>query len=153
MSLLHKESYECVVSDLDLTATPPTQTSVEDASIVEHNPIHSLTHGGPIEFLSLGSSTHYRDLSDMHLALKCRVKKNKTEDLDDKCKVAVINYLLNTLFCQVDIFLAEKKLLRRLQRMRGVQFLRYCLISVKMQNQHIWKRRVIKKIRQEKWIV
>jgi hypothetical protein len=44
MSLLHKESYECVVSDLDLTATPPPQTSVEDASIVEHNPIHSLTH-------------------------------------------------------------------------------------------------------------
>jgi len=91
MSLLHKESYECVVSDLDLTATPPTQTSVEDASIVEHNPIHSLTHGGPIEFLSLGSSTHYRDLSDMHLALKCRVKKNKTEDLDDKCKVNHLN--------------------------------------------------------------
>jgi hypothetical protein len=50
MSLLHKESYECVVSDLDLT--PPTQTSVEDASILEHNPIHSLTHGGQIEFLS-----------------------------------------------------------------------------------------------------
>jgi hypothetical protein len=46
----------------------------------------------------------------MHLALKCRVKKNKTEDLDDKCKVAVINYLLNTLFCQVDIFLAGKKI-------------------------------------------
>jgi hypothetical protein len=30
MSLLHKESYECVVSDLDLTASPPTQTSVEE---------------------------------------------------------------------------------------------------------------------------
>ncbi len=57
MSLLHKESYECVVSDFDLTATPPTY-----ASKVEHNTIHSLTHGGPIEFLSLGSSTHYRDL-------------------------------------------------------------------------------------------
>ncbi len=35
MSLLHKESYERVV--LDLTATPATQTSVEDASIVENN--------------------------------------------------------------------------------------------------------------------
>ena len=39
MSLLHKESYECVVSDLDLTATPPTQTSVEEATVVEHIPI------------------------------------------------------------------------------------------------------------------
>jgi hypothetical protein len=46
----------------------------------------------------------------MHLALKCRVKKNKTEDLDDKCKVADIYYLLNTLFCQVHIFLAGKKI-------------------------------------------
>ena len=77
MSLLHKESYECVVSDLDLTATSPTQTSVEDASIAEHNPIHTLTHGGPIEFLSLGSSTHYRDLSDMHLYSSVELKRIK----------------------------------------------------------------------------
>jgi hypothetical protein len=55
---IFKSLVKLVVSDLDLTASPPTQTSVEDASIVEHNPIHSLTHGGPIEFLSLGSSTH-----------------------------------------------------------------------------------------------
>jgi hypothetical protein len=46
----------------------------------------------------------------MHLELKCRVKKNKTEDLDDKCKVAFINFLLNKFFCQVDIFLAGKKI-------------------------------------------
>jgi hypothetical protein len=46
----------------------------------------------------------------MHSAVKWRVAKNKTEDLDDKCKVAVINYLLNTLFCQVEIFLAGKKI-------------------------------------------
>jgi hypothetical protein len=88
----------------------PTQTSVEDASIVEHNPIHSLTHGGPIEFLRLGSSTHYRDLSDMHLELKCRIKKNKNEDFDVKCKVSVINYLLYTILRQVDVFLGGKKI-------------------------------------------
>ncbi|MBJ7298055.1 MAG: hypothetical protein JHC73_17510, partial [Dolichospermum sp.] len=46
----------------------------------------------------------------MHLALKCQVKKNKTEDLDEKCKVSVINYLLNTIFCQVDVFLGGKKI-------------------------------------------
>ena len=77
MTSMHKESYECVVSDLDLTATPPTQTSVESASIVEHIPIHTLTHGAPIEFVSYGAGDHYRDLSDMHLGLKCRVRKNK----------------------------------------------------------------------------
>ena len=110
MSLLHKESYECVVSDLDLTATPPTQTSVEEATVVEHIPIYTLTHGGPIEFLSLGSSVHYRDLSDMHIGLKCRVRKNRNDDLDESCSVALINYLINTLFAQVDIFLGGKKI-------------------------------------------
>ena len=113
MSLLHKESYECVVSDLDLTATPPTQTSIEGATIVEHIPVASLTHGASIEFVSYGAGDHYRDLSDMHLGLKCRVKKNKNEDLDASCNVAVINYLINALFCQVDITLNGKKLLHQ----------------------------------------
>jgi len=110
MSLLHKESYECVVSDLDLTATPPTQTSIEGATIVEHIPVASLTHGASIEFVSYGAGDHYRDLSDMHLGLNCRVKKNKNEDLDASCNVAVINYLINALFCQVDITLNGKKI-------------------------------------------
>ena len=110
MSLLHKESYECVVSDLDLTATPPTQTSIEGATIVEHIPVASLTHGAPIEFVSYGAGDHYRDLSDMHLGLKCRVKKNRNDDLDASCNIAIVNYLINSLFCQVDIVLNGKKI-------------------------------------------
>ncbi len=39
---LHKESNECVVSDLDLTATPPTQTSVEDARVLKFGIIYTL---------------------------------------------------------------------------------------------------------------
>ena len=89
------------MSDLDLTATPPTQTSVEEATVVEHI---------PIEFLSLGSSVHYRDLSDMHICLKCSVRNNRNDDLDESCSVALINYLINTLFAQVDIFLGGKKI-------------------------------------------
>jgi len=110
MSLLHKETYDCVVSDLDLTATPLTQTSIEGATIVEHIPVASLTHGAPIEFVSYGAGDHYRDLSDMHLGLKCRVKKNRNDDLDASCNVAIINYLINSLFCQVDITLNGKKI-------------------------------------------
>ena len=89
MSLLHKESYECVVSDLDLTATSPTQTSIEGATNVEHIPVASLTHGAPNDFVSYGASDHYRDLS-----LKCRVKKNRNDDLDASCNTAIVNYLI-----------------------------------------------------------
>ena len=86
MSLLHKESYECVVSDLDLTAMPPTQTSVEDANIVEHNPI-PFDPRWSNRIHKLGSASHYRDTSDMHLGLKCRVRNNMTEDIDEQRNV------------------------------------------------------------------
>ena len=46
----------------------------------------------------------------MHLGLKCRVRNNKTEDIDEQCNVGLVNYFLNALFCQVDIFLAGKKI-------------------------------------------
>ena len=46
----------------------------------------------------------------MHLGLKCRVRKNKNEDLDANSNVAIINYLINTLFCQIDIIMNGKKI-------------------------------------------
>ena len=54
ISLLLKVNYDCVVFDLDLTAPPLTQTSIEGATIVEHIPVASITHGAPIEFVSYG---------------------------------------------------------------------------------------------------
>ena len=46
----------------------------------------------------------------MHKGLKCRVRKNRNDDLDESCSVALINYLINTLCAQVDIFLGGKKI-------------------------------------------
>ena len=150
MSLLHKESYECVVSDLDLTATPPTQTSVEEATVVEHIPIYTLTHGGPIEFLSLGSSVHYRDLSDMHIGLKCRVRKNRNDNLDESCSVALINYLINTLFAQVDIFLGGKKITPSIAT-HAWRAIIEVLISGKKPKTHTCRRLDFLKIPRVKW--
>ena len=62
MSFLHKQSYECTKTELDLFEVPPTQIYLEAARIVEYFPIASIDNG-PIEFFISGSSEEYIDLS------------------------------------------------------------------------------------------
>jgi hypothetical protein len=110
MSVLHKDSYECANSDLDLFLVPPTQTSLETAKLVEHQPIAAITQSGPIEFNIIGSDDDYMDLSQTYLYLKARVKKNRNEDLDPSHLVGPVNLFLHSLFSQVDISLNGKKI-------------------------------------------
>ena len=66
MSFLHKQSYECSKSELDLFQVPPTQISFEAARIVDYHPIANIENG-PIEFFISGSSDEYIDLSQTFL--------------------------------------------------------------------------------------
>ena len=45
MAFFHPHSCECVKSELDIFAIPPTQTSVEYGTWVEYNPLSAITHG------------------------------------------------------------------------------------------------------------
>ena len=46
MAFVHRQSCEGVKSELDLFAVPPTQTSIEDGRLVEHQHLTSLDSGG-----------------------------------------------------------------------------------------------------------
>ena len=48
MAFIHRHSFEGVKSELDLFAVPPTQTSIDQGGLIEHQPITSLDSGGPI---------------------------------------------------------------------------------------------------------
>ncbi|MEG7523509.1 MAG: hypothetical protein M3H12_10470 [Chromatiales bacterium] len=48
---MHRQSCEGVKSELDLFTVPPTQTSIIDSHMVQHQPMYSLDSGGPIEFV------------------------------------------------------------------------------------------------------
>jgi len=100
MSFLHKQSYECSKTELDLFEVPPTQVSFEAARIVEYYPI-SVIDNGPIEFFISGSSDEYIDLSQTFLYIKARVDNdaNKTH--------SPANNLLHSMFNQVDVSLNE----------------------------------------------
>jgi hypothetical protein len=100
MSFLHKQSYECSKTELDLFEVPPTQVSFEAARIVEYYPI-SVIDNGPIEFFISGSSDEYIDLSQTFLYIKAKVDQTNAKTH------APANNLLHTMFQQVDVSLNE----------------------------------------------
>ena len=105
MAFVHRQSCEGVKSELDLFGVPPTQTSIEDAQWVEHQPMASLESGGPIEFLLPGSGDTYLDLASSYLHVQAKVTKGNGTPLDPDNAVAPVNNWLHSLFSQVDVYL------------------------------------------------
>ena len=101
MSFLHKQSYECTKTELDLFEVPPTQISLEAVRIVEYFPIASIDNG-PIEFFISGSSEEYIDLSQTFLYVQCSVTTGANATV-----VVPANYFLHSMFSQVDLSLNE----------------------------------------------
>jgi len=54
MAFIHAQSCECIESELDLFIVPPTQTSEEAGTLVECNPISTISQGTPVEFSITG---------------------------------------------------------------------------------------------------
>jgi len=64
MVFVNPNSCECTNSELDLFAVQRTQTSIEEASVVEYHPISSLANRAPIDFDIPGSGEQYIDSTD-----------------------------------------------------------------------------------------
>lgn len=102
MSFLHKQSYECTKSELDLFEVPPTQISFENARIIDYFPLANIDNG-PIEFFISGSSDEYIDLSQTFLYVECEI----TPESGKTPKDVPVNYFLHSMFSQVDVSLNE----------------------------------------------
>ena len=108
MSFAHSKSQECTKSELDLFSVPPTQVSLEKGLWVDHQPVSSVSNGGPITFLSPGTGD-YVDLAKTILVVRAKITKADGTDLDQGEKVGIVNNFLHSLFKQVDVFLKEKQ--------------------------------------------
>ena len=108
MNFVHSKSQECTKSELDLFSVPPTQVSLEKGNWIDHQPVYSVSDGGPITFLSPGTED-YVDLSKTILVVRAKVTKADGANLDADEKVGVVNNFLHSLFKQVDVFLKEKQ--------------------------------------------
>ena len=104
MAFVHKQSCEGVKSELDLFTVPPTQNSIVDSHVVEHQPMASLDSGGPIEFLIPGSGVDYLDLANTMLHVQVKVTRANGDDLDMVDPVGPVNNWLHSLFGQVDVY-------------------------------------------------
>ncbi|KAI0241941.1 hypothetical protein LSAT2_015400, partial [Lamellibrachia satsuma] len=102
---VHKQSCEGVKSELDLFTVPPTQTSIIDSHVVEHQPLSSLDSGGPIEFLIPGSGDDYLDLANTILHVQAKVTRANGDDLDLADPVGPVNNWLHALISQADVSL------------------------------------------------
>ena len=81
MSFVHSKSEECTKSELDLFSVPPTQVSLEKGLWIDHQPVSSVSDGGPITFLSPGTED-YVDLAKTILVVRAKVTKANGNDLD-----------------------------------------------------------------------
>ena len=95
MSFVHSKSQECTKSELDLFSVPPTQVSLEKGHWIGHQPVSSVSDGGPITFLSPGTED-YVDLSKTILVVRAKVTKANGANLDADEKVGVVNNFLHS---------------------------------------------------------
>ena len=107
MAFVHRQSCEGVKSELYLFAVPPTQTSIDDGSWVEHQPLTYLDSGGPTEFMLPGTGDAYLDLANTYLLIRAKVVRGDGTDLADDTQVAPVNNWLHSLFSRVDVYIND----------------------------------------------
>lgn len=100
-------------TELDLFATPPTQTSVEGGKMLCYRPISTISIDSPIEFYIPGAGDEYIDLSRTMLLLKASIEVTpitcRTEtDADGKSQRTSTRVPLHSMLSQIDIFLNQK---------------------------------------------
>ena len=107
MKLLHKQSSQCIRSELYLFSLPPTQTAVDGPQWVEHSPVSTITSSSPIEFIVSGSGEDYMDLNNTLLEVKACIKTTNHSPVDAAVAVAPMNNTLPSLFSQIDVSLND----------------------------------------------
>ncbi|KAG8239560.1 hypothetical protein J437_LFUL019252 [Ladona fulva] len=108
MSFLHSHSCECVKSELDLFAIPPTQTSIRNSQWVHYKPLSSINDDSPLEFVVSGAGDEYIDLGQTLIHVVVKIVKADGTDTAEEQKVGPVNSFLHSLFSQVDVYLNQK---------------------------------------------
>lgn len=108
MKLIHNNSQQCMHSGLDVFSLPPTQTAINSSQWVEYNPVSTIAHSSPIEFIVSGSGEEYMDLANTLLEVKACIKAiDGTTVISDTTHVAPVNNTLHSLFSQLDVTLND----------------------------------------------
>ena len=99
---------ECTKGEFEYFEPTTTQMAVVRAHMVEYSPLAALQHLTPIEFLVPGTTKRYLDLNQSYIYIKC--KFTKPDGTNIATKAGPINYLLHSLFSNIDVELCGKQL-------------------------------------------
>ena len=98
----------CALSELDLFARPPVQTSISSSRWVEYTPKLNYDKGNtPIEVEVTGTKGEYIDLSNIFYYMRASIRKNGVL-LTDTDETGPINYLQSTMFKSLEVALNKK---------------------------------------------
>lgn len=108
MAFINSHKGVTTKSELDIFATPPTQTSIESGASLCFRPISTLSETAPIEFLVTASGDEYIDLAHTTLHIIAKVKPTTSLPSGTEAQFAPVNNWLHSLFSQVDVYLNQK---------------------------------------------
>lgn len=106
--MIHEGSTECAPAGVDIFSAPCTQTAISKRTKADFYPVANLSDLGPLEFAIPASEDDYWDLNDHCLEVKFKVVKQDGANVTPTDKVAPVNFLLHSLFRQVDLYLNGK---------------------------------------------
>nr|XP_002123084.2 uncharacterized protein F54H12.2-like [Ciona intestinalis] len=98
---VHKNSCECLKSELDLFSAPMTQTSVQDGMWVVNGVQNGLSDSGTVEFLISGTKEHYIDLANSYLHIEVKIVNADGTNLANDATVVPTNNFFHSLWSQV----------------------------------------------------
>jgi len=82
----------------------PSQTSIEEANVVEYLPVGSVQNRAPLDFDIPGTGNHYIDTENVMLYVCTKIMQAFDGNLAADATVAPINLMLHSMFSQVDLF-------------------------------------------------
>ncbi|KAF8784261.1 hypothetical protein HNY73_009965 [Argiope bruennichi] len=103
----------CLKTELDLFSENAVQLAIDGSAFVEIQPVASLTDNSPLEFFISGNGDQYLDLAHSILHLKIKVVKKNGTNLQNTDHIAPINYILNTLFSELSVFLNDRQVMNQ----------------------------------------
>ena len=95
-------------NDMDLFTMPSTSSGIESINLVTIRPTTQLQENGPIDFRIPATGSQYIDFEKTLLSLKLRIEHSDGTPLKTDEYVAPINYILNTIWSQIEVKLQQK---------------------------------------------
>ena len=103
MTLIHPNSCECTISELDLFEVPPTQTSMAYGYWEQKGLTSALTNQGPYEFAVSVAGDDYIDLANTYLFVEAQIMDDDDTALDGGADVGSVSLWIHSLVSDVSV--------------------------------------------------